>query len=298
MNITENFLLITGAPNILNMSKNEINKFTLEGNSPKHVYVALELKKNQIRHPSRDKILEYVKNVKVTKDLDVLVLDQYPLVSSYNRKTNSKIINIAPFNTKELGRVSYNNLFASVLYAYTFEKLVTGKLRIPDNLVQPISNFWFSFFVQIFGRDYGMTGTYSSKLPGLKFMLTLYILVAFFGRKQDRSSYNLAKQYSGYYFDEKLDVLNKLDISNIRGLISGLNLMEIMPGFNIIKFTTKVHQMFDVQMLPMFEDLSRFLTTVVVANFGGQTIAKPFLSKKYNTKAFIQILQYIEKRLF
>ncbi len=297
MKITENFLLITGAPNILNMSRNEINSLTLEGNSPKHVYVALELKKNQIRHKGRDKILEYVKNVKVTKDLDVLVIDQYPLVTTYNRKTNSKVINLAPFNTKELGRVSYNTLFATMLYAYTFESLVTGKLRIPDNMIQPISSFWFSFFVQVFGRDYGMTGTYSSKLPGLKFLITLYILIAFFGRKQDRSTYNLAKRYSGYYFDEKLDVLNRLDLSNIRGFITGLSQMEVMPGFNVIKFTTKVHQMFDLQMLPGFEDLSRFMSLIMVSSMGGQTIAKPFISK-YNLKVYVQLLSYMEKRLF
>ncbi len=297
MKITENFLLITGAPNILNMSRNEINSLTLEGNSPKHVYVALELKKNQIRHKGRDKILEYVKNVKVTKDLDVLVIDQYPLVTTYNRKTNSKVINLAPFNTKELGRVSYNTLFATMLYAYTFESLVTGKLRIPDNMIQPISSFWFSFFVQVFGRDYGMTGTYSSKLPGLKFLITLYILIAFFGRKQDRSTYNLAKRYSGYYFDEKLEVLNRLDLSNIRGFITGLSQMEVMPGFNVIKFTTKVHQMFDLQMLPGFEDLSRFMSLIMVSSMGGQTIAKPFISK-YNLKVYVQLLSYMEKRLF
>lgn len=297
MKITENFLLITGAPNILNMSRSEVNSYTLDGNSPKHVYVALELKKNQIRHKGRDKIFEYVKNVKNTTDLEVLVIDQYPLVTSYNRKTRSKIVNIAPFNTKELGRVSYGNVYASVYYSYVFESLISGKLRIQDNFAQPISNFWHSYFVQAFGRDYGLTGTYSSKLPGLKFLLTLYILVAFFGRNQDRSTYMTAKQYSGYYFDEQIDILNKIDISNIRGLITSLDKMGIMPGFNIIKFTTKVHQSLELQMLPMFEDLSRFLSLIMVSSIGNQTIAKPFINK-YNRKAYIQILQYIEKRLF
>lgn len=297
MKITENFLLITGAPNILNMSKGEAEHFTLDGNTPKHVYVSLELKRNQIRHKGSEKILTYLKNVKNTQDLEVLVVDQYPLVATYNRKTNSKVINIAPFNTKELGRVSYGNLYASVLYAYTFESLISNKLRIQDNFIQPISNFWHSYFVQAFGRDYGLTGTYSSKLPGLKFLLTLYIIIAFFGRKQDRSSYISAKKYSGFYFDEHVSTLNSIDLSNIRGLITALDRMEIMPGINIIKFTTKVHRSLELQMLPMFEDLSRFLSLIMVSSVGGQTISKPFISK-YNRQAYVQLLQYMEKRLF
>ena len=152
-------------------------------------------------------------------------------------------------------------------------------------------------FVQVFGRDYGMTGTYSSKLPGLKFMITAYLLISFFDRQQNKSTYNLAKQYSGFSYEDKLDILNQLDLTNIKDFIKGLSLTEIMPGFNIIKFTTKVQRMFDVQMLPGFEDLSRFMALIMTSSFGQQTIAKPFINK-YNPKAYISMLNYMKGRLF
>jgi len=297
MKIKETFTLIKGVPNILNLSKSQLEALTLEGNSTKHVYATLELKKNVIRHFAFDKILEYVRNLKTTNDLNIVVDTNYPFVTSYSRKAHSKIINIAPFNAKDLARVAYMNIYASVLYAYTFDSLINKRLRIPENMVQVISNYWFSLFVQVFGRDYGMTGTYSNKLPGLKFMITLYLMISFFDRKQSKATYNLAKQYSGFSYEDKEEILNQLDLFNVRDFIRGLSLMEIMPGFNIIKFTTKVHRIFDVQMLPGFEDLSRFMSLIMTSSVSQQTIAKPFI-KKYRPKAYVHMLDYMKGRLF
>ncbi len=297
MKVKDKFMLTAGAPNILDIPKAQVESLMLEGNSPRHVYVALELKKNQIRHEGVDTILNYLKGVKHTNDLEILSIDQYPLIASYNRKTNSKVVNTTPFNTKEIGRIAYPNLYASVLYAYTFDHLVNNKIRIPDNMAQPMSNFWFSFFVQVFGRDYGMTGAYSSKLPGLKFVITLYLLIAFFGREQNRSTYNTARLYSGFDFDNHTETLNQIDISNIRGFIQALNQLDIMPGFNIIKFTTKIARTFEVQMMPMFEDASRFLSLIMVSSVSGQTFSKSFINK-YNRRAYIDMLNYMKKRLF
>jgi hypothetical protein len=285
------------ADNLLNLSRAQINTLVTETNTPKHVYAALELKKTSIKHNLKDRVLDYVKNVKSTKDLEIILHESYPLSVSYNKKTHSKIVNIAPFNSKEVGRVSHTKLYAAILYAYTFEKIITGKLKIPDTMAQPISNYWFSLFVQVFGRDYGMTGTYSSKLPGLKFMLTVYILVAFFGKKQDKSAYNLAKKYSGYQYEDQIAILNQYDLTSILDLVRVLSATSIMPGFNIIKFTTKAHNMFGVQMLPMFEDLSRFLSTIMTSSVGGQDLAKPFIHK-YNRAVYMILLNYMEKKLF
>jgi len=298
MKIKENFSILKGVPNILNLSKNQIDDLTMEDSTPKHAYVALELKKSIIRHFALDKILDYVKNVKTTNDLGIIVNDQYPLVVSYSFKAHSKIVNISPFNSKDLARVSHMNLYASILYAYTFDSIVNGRLRIPDNMVKAISNFWFSMFTQMFGRDYGLTGTYSSKLPGVKFLITLYLLISFFNRTQDKSTYRLSKQYSGYQYEDKEDILRQVDLSDFKGLIRSLSLTEVMPGFNIVKFTTKVHRMFDgIQILPGFEDLARFMSLIMTSSVEQQNIAKPFLNK-YNKEAYMLMLNYMKGRLF
>jgi hypothetical protein len=297
MIIKEKFTLLEGKPNILDISKSAIESLILEGNTPQHVYAALELKKNVIKHSGLKKILEYVKNVKTSKDLKIIVYEQYPIVVSYNRKTNDKIININTFNAKDLGRVSYANLYGALVYAYTFEKIVNKKLRLPDNMAQPISNFFFSLFVQVFGRDYGLVGTYSSKLSGLKFLLTAYILIAFFGRKQERPTFNLAKQYSGFDYSSKADVLKRNDLTDIKGLVKSLSEMEIMPGLNIIKFTTILWRRFDVQMLPMFEDLSRFMSLLMASSVAHQTFSKNFI-RKYQSEVYDRLRTYMEKKIF
>lgn len=298
MIVNERFILLKNVPNILDLSKKQIQGYTFEDNSPKHVYVTLELKKNIIRHFGFEKILDYVKNVKSSKDLSVLVMDQYPLVASYNRKTKGKIINLHPFNAKELGRVSYLNLYASLVYAYAFEKLVTKKVQVPDNMADVISNFLRSFFLQVFGRDYGLVGTYSNKIPGLNFLILVYILVAFFGRSQSNSTYQLATKTTGYLYKPHLDILNQVDFSNIHGLIKSLNAMEITPGLNIVKFTTKIHTYFkQLQILPAFEDGSRFLCFILVSSIGGQQIAPSFISK-YNEAMYKRMLDFMQKRIF
>lgn len=297
MNIKENFSLINNTPNIINISKSQIESLTTETNTPKHAFASLELRKNSIKHFSRDRILEYVKNVKLTRDLDFLLYDSYPLCVTFNQKTNSKIINLSPFNTAEVGRLSHTKLFAAILYAYTFESIITKRMRVPDNMVQPISSYLFSLFVQVFGRDFGMTGTYSNKLPGLKFFITAYILISFFGRKQEKPTYALAKQYSGYPYEQNIDVLQKNDLTDIKGLIRSLSESGTMPGFNIIKFTVKVQKMFDVQMMPMFEDVARFLSIIMTSSVSQQDIAKPFIHK-YNKQVYIHMLNYMQKRLF
>lgn len=297
MKITEKFTLLEGVPNILNLSKSQIETFTSEENTPKHVYATLELKKSVIRHDGFKKILDYVRNVKQTQDLNVLVNPQYPLVVSYSQKAHSKIINILPFNAQDLAKVSYNNLYGALLYAYTFDSFVNGRLRVPDSMAQVITNYWYSLFMRVFGRAYGLTGTYSSKLPALKFLITAYILITFFGRKQDRATYNLAKQYSGFQYDDILDILNRVDLSNIRGFVQALSLSETFPGFNVIRFTTVIHRRFDVQMLPFFEDLARFMSLIMTSSYAQQNFAKSFI-RTYQPKSYVTMYDFMKKKLF
>ena len=134
-------------------------------------------------------------------------------------------------------------------------------------------------FVQVFGRAYGLVGTYSAKLPGLKFLITAYVLIAFFGRKQDKATFNEARGFSGYQYNDKLDTLMKHDLSDIHGLTKLLSEMDVMPGMNIIKFTTAIYDRFGTQMMPGFEDLSRFLSLIMTSSIGVQTIARSVISK-------------------
>ena len=277
--------------------KNQLDRLTLEHNTPRHVFAILELKKNIIRHFALDKILEYVKSVKVTNDLHIITESRYPFVVSYSRKAHSKIVNIAPFNTDDLARVSYINLYGSMVYAYTFDSIINGKLRIPDNMAQPISNYINHLFVQVFGRAYGLVGTYSAKLPGLKFLITAYVLIAFFGRKQDKATFNEARGFSGYQYNDKLDTLMKHDLSDIHGLTKLLSEMDVMPGMNIIKFTTAIYDRFGTQMMPGFEDLSRFLSLIMTSSIGVQTIARSVISK-FQRDMYVRMLKFMERRLF
>lgn len=298
MVIKDKFTLLSGNDNVLNLSQSQIDSLTLEPNLTKLVYASLEIKSNLIHHTGFDKILKYLETAITTKDLDVIYWDQYSISASYNKKTKSKIINIAPFNAKDINRVSYMNLYAAVVYSYAFEKFVTEKIKLPFSMTPMISNYWFSFFVRAFGRDYGMTGTYSSKLPGLKFLITAYIMIAFFGKPQNVATYNLAKKYSGYDYKDDLNVLKQKDLTDIKGLIQSLSDIGIMPGLNLVKFTSKVVKYFNgISFLPAFEDLSRFMSLLLVSSINNQSIAKPFI-KGYNEKIYTQLLKFMEKKLF
>lgn len=289
MIIKKNFRLVSNVPNVLELSPAIINTYSYEENSPRHIFAFLELKRRSIPHFTNNTIFKLVSNIKERDVLQVVDLDQYPLHVSYNHPTKGMITNLKPFGVKEISSLSANDLYASLVYSYTFTKLVTKKFKINESYSKHIINYLLSMFVQLFGRKYGLLATYSSGISKLKFLVACYVYAAFFGYKTDLNLLKIASRAAPYLYNNEIDMFLKYDFSKIEDFIQVLSDSKVMPGMNLIRFTATIHTYMKVEMLSAMEDVSRFFSVLLTANIPGSRIVPTFISK-YNERAYYNLI--------
>ncbi len=295
MIIKNKFELIKGQENITNISITRLNQLAIKL-GPRLIFVNLEQTKTRINHYTKDRIFNFISDINKRKQLVILVDSSYILKVSYN-KTNHQIINLNPFNISTISpdKPGIQNLYALLVYSITFSDLVSGKFKVNPNYLVPISNYLVSIFLRLFGKQYGLLGSYSAQIPKLKFLVNLYILNAFFGIS-GLKAYRQAATTSGFNLQENLDKLKKYKFNNINDLILSLSDFNVMPNLNKHIFTSKILKMFGIEFLPALEDLSRFIAILTTSNIKGSNIVPTYLSK-YNERDFNKILE-ISKTIF
>jgi len=289
MVIKSNFRLVSNVPNILELSPAMINNYMDEENSPRHIFVFLELKRKSIPHFTNDTIFKLITNLKQREQVQVVDLEQYPLHVSYNAPTKGMIINLKPFGVKEISSLSPNDLYACLVYSYTFSKLVTKKFKISESYSKHIIDFLLSMYVQLFGRKYGLLATYSSGIPKLKFIVACYVYSAFFGYKNGPQLFKIASIAAPYLYNNEIELLKKYDFTKIDDFVQVLSDTKVMPGINLIRFTATIHTFMKVEMLAALEDLSRFFSVILASNIPGSRVVPTFISK-YNERAYYSII--------
>jgi hypothetical protein len=206
------------------------------------------------------------------------------------------VLNLKPFDVTEVANLSPNDLYAGILYTYTFHKLVTGQVKIPDIYAKSIVNFLTSMLVRVFGKEYGLTETYAGSIPKLKFLLSCYILSAFFGHPTNENLLRKATSIAPFMYKEMQEKLLRYDFSDITQFLKALSELKVMPGIKIYGFTAKIFRFFKVDMLAALEDLSRFLSTIMASSVTGSTMIPSFISK-YNEKEYKNIIDLTRKAL-
>lgn len=292
MLIKDRLQLVANVPNILSLPESVISSFyDPTKNSPRHIFVVLELKKSSIKHFTNDKIFDFVSDLRQRELLRVVSFD-YPLPVTYNRTSKQMLINLKALGVKDVSGLSPNNLYAAVTYAYTFCKIVT-KYQVSSSYYQQITNYLHSFYMQVFGKTYGLVSTYSSRIPILKFLVSCYVLQSFFGIT-GREMFALASRVSSASLDEK-KLLN-YDFSTPKGFVQALSEFQVMPGLTLVKFTSRLYRLFGVNVLAMIEDCARFFSVLLTSSIPGSTIV-PRILVKYNRMEYVNILS-ITKRVF
>ena len=255
MIIKDKFKLINNVDNVIKVPKNTLSAHEVEENSPRHIFTFLSLKQKSINHFAKNQVFKFISDTRAREDLRVVTFDQYPLSSTYNAPTRNMIINLKPLDVEEAANLSPNDLYASVLYSYAFSKLVSGKVTISDIYAQPIVSFLTSIFVRVFGKDFGLTETYASSIPKLKFLLACYIYCSFFGHPVNQGLIRKAISVAPYnYQGEETEIL-KYDFSDITQFLKALSDLKVMPGLKVYGFTTKIFRFFKIDMVAALEDL-------------------------------------------
>jgi hypothetical protein len=295
MVIKDKFRLISGMPNVINLSQSVIKTYQTEENNPRHIFAFLELKKKNLNHFTNNTIFKFISNTKTRDSLQVVNFEKYPLYNTYNPPTKGMIINLKPFEVEEISNLSANDLYAAIVYSYAFSKMVTGKFKISENYARIIVSFLLSMLVQLFGKEYGLVGIYASGIPKLKFLLACYILAAFYGRANGKNLYQKASSIAPYMFNNEYDALGKYDFSKIEDFIKSVSELGVMPGLSLIKFTSKVHAFLKINGLAAFEDISRFFCFILTISVPGTKMVPTWVAKKYNEKQYYILVDIMRK---
>jgi len=293
MIIKKNFRLVSNTPNVIKLSPAMMNNYMYEENNPRHVFAFLELKRKSIPHFTNNTIFKLMSNIKAREAVQVVDLEQYPLHVSYNIPTKGMLINLKPFGVKEISSLSPNDLYACLVYSYTFSKLVTKKFKLSESYSKHIIDYLLSMYVQLFGRKYGLLATYSSGIAKLKFLVACYIYAAFFGHKNGIDLFKVASKAAPYLYNNEVSMLLKYDFSKIEDFVQALSDTKVMPGITLIRFTSTIHNYMKVEMLTALEDISRFFCVLLTANIPGARVVPTFISK-YNEKAYFNIIDIIK----
>lgn len=295
--VKDKFDLLRNVPNILNLSMSDINKYSIETGHRK-IFVNLEQVKSRISHYTKDRIFNLIKNIDLReKQFHVLYLPDYSLPISYNTPTKAFVINLAALGADDIqpDNPGVYNLYALMVYGIVFSDMVAGKINITDNTAPVISSFILSLFMRIFGKIYGLTGSFSRQIPKMEFLINVYILASFFGVKGPEA-YRKAATASSYDYKEIEDRLNLYDFSNINLFIKSLSDFDVMPNINRYVFAQKMQRFFNINILAALEDCSRFFAVLTTSNIKGSNIVSTYLSK-YNEREFGRLLE-VSKNIF
>lgn len=295
MVVKENFILLKSVPNILSLKASEIKNYSIDKGQRK-VFVVLELNKAKINHFTKDKVYNIITDLNRSKRLAVVNIPDYNLYVSYNRPTRQIVLNISPYNVDDIDmRIDPKDLYTQVVYGILFTNLITEKVKLKDSYFAPISGFLLSLFMGLFGKTYGLLGTYSINISKLNFLVNCYVLSAFFGITGTRS-YQLAGTSSGFDYKQIEESLKGYDFTNIESFIKSLSNFSVMPGIDKYSFTSTLFKVGGINFLPAFEDLSRFISIMTCISMKGSSLVPAYLSK-YGGDSFGRVIE-ISKLIF
>lgn len=296
MIIKDKFALLKGVPNTLSLSKSAISKVSIK-NGPRKVFVILEMTGHKIQHFTKKKSFNLISDIKHRKKIHILNMPNYLLNISYNKPSDSIIINLGAFGIDDIypNNPGVFNLYACIVYGIIFRDLINGKIKISQNYSSIISDYMMSVYMRLFAKTYGLLGSFTDQIIKLKFLINVYVLASFFGITGD-VCFKKASRHSSYDYKEIKENLKKYDFSNIDDFIKALSELQIFPGINRYIFTSKVMRMFGVNFIPGLEDLSRFISILTTSTIKGSNIVPTFLSK-YNENKFNNILE-ISRKIF
>ncbi len=289
MEIKTEFELIKGEKNILNLSSGVLKAHEIPGDII-NVVRTIKLIENRINHFTLKKVKSITETLKDAKDnIHVIKTDKYRLPITYNLSTKKIVINLQPLEVDEISRLDPIQVYACLAYGICFRELVTGKYKIKDIYFVQITNWLTTIFVRIFGKEYGLLGSYTDQISKLKFLLACYILDSFFGIKGN-PAYKKAGALAATNYENIKNDLKKYNFSNITELIKALSELKVMPGITQVQFLNKILKQFKMNFFPALEDTSRFFSTIVVVSISGSSIVPTFIGKQYNKDAFEKLL--------
>ena len=290
MVIKDNFVLLKNVSNIMDLSESEIAKLRVP-NGFKLFESVMWMIEPALSHMNKADVFKFLDKKK--EHIEIVSMSDYPLYIAYNKRNDKILINLFSFGVDTITptRPDPKNLYAALLYGICFRNVVTGKYDIKTSYFDTIVSFILSMVVQMFGREYGLIGKFSNEIPKLKFLISCYILTAFFGISRPEI-YKSSMIVSGFNPKDYIDKLDEYDFNSIEDFIKSTSELGAMPGMTKFTFTAKCYRYLGINFLPALEDSSRFIASFAASSVAGNTIIPGFIYK-YNKDAYLKILAIV-----
>lgn len=295
MIIKDEFELLKGTKNTISTSSDRVDKLIENDNSYQRLRAILKLNENRIKHEFKSQIFSKLKDDKFASKFKIVEIDRYQLPITFNQNDKSIIMNIKYFDAKEISQLDPRTLYSCILYGTIFSKLVSKGDRVSPNYAAIFINYLLAMFIRLFGKQYGLLGSYSTEIPKLKFLISVYVLESFFGLKGSEN-YRRASSISQFSYKEIEDKLDKYDFSDISDFISALSDMKVLIGINKYRFTEKILKFLTINFIPALEDCSRFVASISASSVSGNKLVPSFIYR-YNEDEHAKIVSLSRKFL-
>ena len=213
----------------------------------------------------------------------VVKLPQYPL-AGFVTSTFKPVVNLSPITLTDITDYSPLVAFSLFLYAISLSLFIKNK-PFKRGIDLDVSKMYFSVFMKLYGKKAGLVGSYINLIPKLQFLINLYTVTGLMGLPQDK---DLIRQISTRYYVNPTEMNLDYDFKSIVQLLRAINDNNIL-SISEYKFSESITKMFGISSIPMFEDISRFFSSILVASIPGNSYISNYWSK-VNTKLFQKLL--------
>jgi len=293
--VKKQFSFLKNIDNIISVSKNDIDRESDELNL-RNLIRSVMMIQGSTNHFTSDVIYSLISSFETAqKNIHIINSDKYPLALTYNEPTGSIVLNMTFYNTDTITKMSSKEIYSALAYGECFRRLVTRKYDMKLNHAEPIINFLTTVFIRIFGKQYGLLGSFQSELSKVKFLLSTYIYQSFFGL-EGKDLYKAAAAISSFDYREIEEQLSKYDFYNIDNLVKSLSDFGAMKGLTKYDFAAKMLRFLGLHFICALEDASRFMALVTASNISGTSLVPSFFYN-YNVTEYRKILE-ISKDIF
>jgi len=255
--------------NIVPLSKNTLKAYTIDKIDENYliglINTYIRMKPNKMGEIVRDN----------AKKCIVVNMPEYPL-PGFLTKNNLPVINLHTLPVTVISDYSPVDIFSLYLYSLSLMIFVKNK-SFKDGSEINVGNMLFSIFMKMFGKKSGLIGAFRDLIPTLQFLIMLYVTISMMGKPQNK---NLIDKIASKYYRSTDNIKLDYDFSSIIDLLKSINENKII-AISEYKFSSTVISMGKMQMLPIFEDISRFYATVLASNITGNTQFNYFIAKTH-----------------
>jgi len=192
-------------------------------------------------------------------------LKEYPLAVTLS-KDNVIFANMSTFLAKDVIAVSNKDMFTITLYALMFYKCVNNLNKF-SGLEDLVSQYFYSVLFRFYRKKAGLMGD-TIKQQKLFYLVSVYVYVSLFGYDLNERTLNkLAISRIVDLSKYKLDY----NFKTISGFVDSIKGNSIIP-LSLATFSQEVMKYGKIQSLPMFEDVSRFISILASSNIIGNSL--------------------------